>query len=192
MALVATGRSLIIGRIRGRVRAGRLLVFTALSAGLVLGALRLPPFLPAGADLANQAQRLYAENLWSQVQLSLVLVGCFLPWLTYALLWRGAARGAAIVAGLALSGTVLATWVTVITVGTYAALPASVVGVVTRVDGRSIQLAGASGAYYLALSDEEMASSSTWLKPGSAVMMWVSRRGQVGAIEAVATEGGAG
>jgi len=182
-----------VARLAGQVRGGRLAVFTAATAVLVLGALHVPAFLPAGADLADPAQQLYAENLWAQVQVSLVLVGCFLPWLIYALLWRGANRGVLILSGVAAVGTALATWVTVFTLGTYAALPSSVGGVVGRLEGRTIQLAGGSGRnYYLVLSDRELASSSTWLKRGAPVVMWVSPRNQVGAIKPAATSGDAG
>jgi hypothetical protein len=188
VALVATARPPIaFDRLRGQVRVGRVVLFTALTAALVLGSINVPPFLPAGADLTSTAQRLYAANLWAQVQVSLVLTCCFLPWLTYALLWRGAPRGAGILTGVALAGTLLATGVTVVTLGTYAALPAQVSGVVSRLDGRSVQLAGEGKSYHLALSDGQMASASSWLKRGAPILMWVSPRGQVGAIESTAT-----
>jgi hypothetical protein len=181
-----------VARLRGQVRAGRLAVFLVATAAVVFGALHLPAVVPAGADLANAAQRLYAANLWAQVQVSLVLLCCFLPWLIYALLWRGAARGALTLGGVAFVGTALATGLTVVTLGTYAALPASVGGVVSRLEGRTIQLAGAGRSYYLVLSDQQMASYSSWLKRGAPVVMWVSPRSQVGAIEPAATSDYAG
>ena len=188
MALIATGRSPIaVDRPRRQVRVRLVLSFAALTAALVAAALHVPPYLSPGADLASPVQRLYAGNLWSQVQVSLALTCCFLPWLTYALLWRGAVRGAGLLTGVAGVGTGLATALTVFTLGTYAALPAQVSGVVSRLDGRTIQLAGKGRAYYLALSDGQMASASTWLKRGAPVLMWVSPRGQVGALEPVAT-----
>jgi hypothetical protein len=188
VALVATARpSIAFDRLRGRVRTGRVVVFTALSAALVLGAIHVPAFLPAGADLTSPAQRLYAANLWAQVQVTLVLTCCFLPWLTYALLWRGAPRGAWILGGVALAGTLLATAATVVTLGTYAGLPAQVSGVVSRLDGRSVQLAGERKSYYLALSDSQMTSASSWMKRGAPILMWVSPRGQVGAVEPAQT-----
>ena len=187
VAVVATRRpGTAVVRLRGQVRAGRLVVFTAATIALVLCVSHLPSFLPAGADLADPAQRLYAENLWAQVQASLVLIGCFLPWLTYALLWRGANRGVLILGGVAVAGTSLATLVAVMRIGTYAALPSSVAGVVSRLEGRTIELEGAGKTYYLVLSDQQMASSSTWLKRGAPVVMWVSPRSQVGAIEPAA------
>jgi hypothetical protein len=89
-------------------------------------------------------------------------------------------------------GTALATGLTVVTLGTYAALPGSVGGVVSRLQGRTIQLAGGGRNYYLVLSDQQMASSSSWLKRGASVVMWVSPRSQVGAIEPAATSDDAG
>ncbi len=193
VAVVATARPrMAIDRFRDQVRAGRLVFFIAATAALVIGALHIPTWLPAGADLADPAQRLYAENLWAQVQVSLVFIGCFLPWLIYALLWKGAARGALILGGVAVAGTALATFVTVVTVGTYAALPSLVGGVVSRREGRIIQLAGAGKSYYLVLSDRQLVSSSPWLKRGVRVVMWVSPRSQVGAIEPDSTSVDAG
>ncbi|HSO92863.1 MAG TPA: hypothetical protein VLS53_00145 [Candidatus Dormibacteraeota bacterium] len=183
VASYATARPQILDRLRGQVRVGRVLIFTALTAVLVAGAIHVPPFLSAGADLASRAQRLYAGNLWAQVQVSLALTGCFVPWLVYALIWRGVARGAAILAGVSAAGSLLATVMMVVTLGTYAALPAQISGVVSRLEGRSVQLAGQRKTYYLALSDGQMASASAWLKRGAPVLMWVSPRGQIGAIE---------
>jgi hypothetical protein len=183
VALAASRRNRLAVRLRGQVRIGRIMVFSAATAVLMIGAMRVPAFSPAGADLANTAQRLYADNLWAQVQLSLLLIGCFIPWLIYAMLWRGAARGAFTLGGVTLAGTALATWLTVATLGTYAALPGSVSGVVSRLEGRTIQLAGTPRTYYLALSDKQLESASGWLKRGAPVLMWVSPRGQVGALE---------
>jgi len=191
--MVATRRpGIALERLKGQVRPGRLAVFAATTVVMLFGALHLPAFLPAGADLADPAQRVYAENLWTQVQVSLGLVGCFLPWLTYAMLWKGANRGALILGAVALAGTALATLVAVVTVGTYAALPSSVAGVVSRFQGRTLQLEGAKQTYYLVLSDRQLTSSSTWLKRGAPVVIWVSPRSQVGAIEPAAPSAKAG
>lgn len=189
VASVAT-RAAALERFQGQVRFGRLAIFTAATLATVLVTLHIPPFLSAGADLANPAQRLYAGNLWSQVQVSLVLLGCFLPWLCYALLWRGAARGALAVTAVALTGTSLATLLTAITLGAYAALPDSMGGVVGRIQGRTIELAGQGKTYYLALSDDQITSATSWLKPGVPVRMWVSPRGQVAALEPATADGG--
>jgi len=145
--------------------------------------------MAAGADLTHPIQRLYAANLWSQVQVSLAVIACFLPWLVYALLWRGARIGTTGLAILAAAGTVLGTWITLLTVDGYAALPKPVIGTVVRIEGRQLQLAGPPGRYYLAVSDNQIGAAGAWLKPGTSVRLWVSPRGQVGAIEPVSSAG---
>ncbi len=164
------------------VRPGRIAACAAISVGLIALALHLKPFMPAGADLADPLQRLYAANLWGQVQVSLAVIGCFLPWFIYALVWRGAPLGTVVLAVLAAAGTVLGTWITIAMVDGYAALPRSVSGTVARVDGRLLQLTGPPGRYYLALSDAQLQASGGWLKRGTVVQLWVSPRGQVGAM----------
>ncbi|HEY8677902.1 MAG TPA: hypothetical protein VIN39_04635 [Candidatus Dormibacteraeota bacterium] len=180
MAFPATRvRAISPGRPRLEVRWARLLITAATSLGLLVGALHLGPFMPAGADPGDLGQRAYAANLWQEVQTSLMVLAVFLPWLLYGLLFLGSPWGSRILIVAAAAGTVLATWITVISVDSYAALPRSVTGVVNRVQGRALQLSG-PGRYYLVLSDSEMAAARTRLKPGTSVTMWVSPRGQVG------------
>ena len=160
------------------------IVATVAASGLMmLGAMHLPPFMAAGADLADPLQRVYATNLWGQVQVSLLVISGFLPWLIYALAWKGAARGALLLGMVALVGTGLGTWITLVTVDTYAGLPRPVTGTISRLEGRTLSLAGPSATYYLALSDSEMAAAAPSLKVGRSVLLWVSPRGQVGAVE---------
>ncbi|MEO6797526.1 MAG: hypothetical protein ABI401_09570 [Candidatus Dormibacter sp.] len=183
MAVPATALTRTLTRRFSRqVRPIPIVATLAASGLLMVGAVHLPSFAPAGADLADPLERAYAANLWGQVQVSLLLIGGFLPWLIYALLFTGAARGAILLGIVAFAGTVLGTWTTLITVATYAGLPRPVTGVVSRVEGRTIRLASPPTAYYLALSDSELAAAGRSLKLGSSVLLWVSPRGQVGAI----------
>lgn len=170
-------------RFTQQVRPIPIVATLAASGLLMVGALHLPPFMPAGADLADPLQRAYAANLWGQVQVSLLLISGFLPWLIYAVVLKGAARGALLLGIAGTAGTVLGTWITLVTVDTYAGLPRPVTGTIGRLEGRTLSLTGPSAAYYLAMSDSEMAAAAPSLKAGRSVLLWVSPRGQVGAVD---------
>ena len=99
----------------------------------------------------------------------------------YALLWQGAAWGRRILLAVATIGVVLTTWFALLSAQSYAALPHQVNGVVDRIQGRTVWLAG-EGSYYIVLSDSEMLNAQAWLRPGASVSMWVSPRGHAGAV----------
>jgi hypothetical protein len=166
------------------VRVGRVAVTLVLGIALLVLALHVPPFMSAGADLADSGQRDYAANIWQEMQTSLALIAIVLPWLVYGLLWRGAPWGQRILLGTAGAGVLLTTWLAVLSAQSYAALPRQVSGVVDRVDGRVISLRG-DGSYYLVLSDGELNADRSWLRSGTIVMLWVSPRGHVGAARTV-------
>jgi len=153
----------------------------AVSVALLLLLLHIPPFMAAGADLADSGQRDYATNIWQETQTSLALVAIVLPWLVYALLWQGAPWGRRVLLLVASAGVVLTTWLAMLSMQSYAALPEQVTGVVDHVEGRTIVQRGGR-SYYLVVSDGELNADRSWLRPGSSVMLWVSPRGQVGAV----------
>jgi hypothetical protein len=167
----------------GDVRVAHVLSTLAISAGLIVVALNLGPVMTAGADLADAGQRLYAANLWQEVQVSLAAIAVFLPWLLYGLLWRGAPWGSRILIVVAAAGTLVGTAITMVGVESYAALPRSVTGVISRIDGRTLWLQSPPAGYYLVVSDSQLARSRASLRAGSAVTLWVSPRGQVGDVE---------
>jgi hypothetical protein len=178
---VAVRRSL---RVAGRflpddIRMGRVAVTLAISIGLLLLALHVPPFMAAGADLADSGQREYARNIWQEAQTSLALVAIVLPWLVYGLLWQGAPWGRRTLLAAATVGVVVTTWLALLSAQSYSALPQHVTGVVDHVQGRTIALRGGPG-YYLVISDAELRSAQTWLQPGTMVILWVSPRGHAG------------
>jgi hypothetical protein len=178
--LIATPTA--VKRIRpdlNNVRPGRVALTVVLGAGLIAAATRLGPFLPAGADLTDPTQRIYATNIWQESQTSLALLAVFLPWLVYGLLFQGAAWGRRLLILIAVGGTLAGTWLTLLSLQSYAALPRSVTGMVGQIEGRRLSLAGGGGVY-LVTSDAELASAARWLKPGARVTMWVSPRGQAG------------
>lgn len=161
------------------VRLGRVAATLAASVALLVVALHVPPFMPAGADLTNSGQRDYAQNIWQETQTSLALVVIVMPWLVYGLLWQGAPWGRRILLGLATAGVVLTTWLALISAQSYTALPRQVVGVVDHLQGRGIWLRG-GGGYYLVVSDAELQAAQPWLRPGTNILMWVSPRGHAG------------
>jgi hypothetical protein len=167
------------------IRAGHVVSTLALSAGLIVVALHLGPVMAAGADLADAGQRLYAANLWQEVQVSMAVIALFLPWLSYGLLWRGAPWGSRILIAVAAAGTLVGSGITVVSVESYAALPRAVTGVISRIDGRSVWLQSPPAGYYLVLSDSQLARSRALLRAGNAVTLWVSPRGQVADVEPV-------
>jgi hypothetical protein len=150
-----------------------------LTAGLIVGATHLGALVPAGADLGDPTQRSYAVNIWQETQTSLALLAIFLPWLVYGLLFRGSRWGGGILLAVAVVGTVAGSWLTSLSLQSYAALPRLVSGVVAHVDGRQLSLTGGP-SLYLVISDSELAAASPWLKPGTPVTMWVSPRGHAG------------
>jgi hypothetical protein len=166
------------------VRTGRLALTLAVSITLLLLALRVPPFMTAGADLTDGAQRDYATNIWQEMQTSLALVAIVVPWLVYGLLWQGAPWGRRILLATATVGVVVTTWFALLSAQSYAALPRQVTGVVDGIHGRVLSLRG-DGMYYLVISDGELDAHRAWLEPGASVRLWVSPRGHAGAVSPV-------
>jgi len=180
-------------RVAGRfvaagVRVGRVALTLAVSLALVLLLLHIPPFTAAGADLTDSGQRDYATNIWQETQTSLALVAIVLPWLLYALLWQGAPWGRRALLLVATAGVVLTTWLALLSVENYTALPQQVTGVVDHLQGRTIVLRGGR-SYYLVVSDDELHADRSWLRPGTSVMLWVSPSGQAGAVSTVVEMG---
>jgi len=182
---VAARRSLRLagGRLPAEVRFGRVALTLAVSLGLILLLLHIPPFMAAGADLADGTQRDYASNIWQETQTSLALVAIVLPWLVYGLLWHGAAWGRRVLLVLATAGVLLTTWFVLVSLQSYAALPQQVTGVVDHVQSRTIFLRGGR-SYYLVVSDAELRSAANLLAPGARLTMWVSPRGHAGSVSA--------
>src|SRR5260370_765679 len=99
-----------LGPIMNGVRIGLVAVTLLVSIALLILALHVPPFMPAGADLADSGQRHYAANIWQETQTSLALVAIVLPWLVYGLLWRGAPWGRRIFLATSAAALAVATW----------------------------------------------------------------------------------
>ncbi len=173
-----------IGTIVKDVRIGRVALTLGVSVALLLLALHVPPFMPAGADLADAAQRDYAANIWQEMQTSLALLAIVAPWLAYGLLWQGAPWGRRILLAAAAAGVVVTTWFALASAQSYTALPHQITGVVDRLQGRVVSLRG-DGSYYLVISDAELNAAGSWLRPGAYVRIWVSPRGHAGAINLV-------
>lgn len=148
-------------------------------------ALHVPPFMAAGADLSDSAQRDYAQNIWQETQTSLALVVLVLPWLVYGLMWQGAAWGRRILIGIATAAVVLTTWFALLSAQSYTALPREIRGAVDRIDGRTVSLRG-DGSYLMVVSDSELKAAQSWLHPGTEIMMWVSPRGHAGSVSPAA------
>src|SRR2546421_8345486 len=132
MVVTAAGRWAL--RISGRlvpadVRLGQMAVTLVVSIALFLLALHVPPFMAAGADISDSAQRDYAANIWQETQTSLALVAIVLPWLVYALLWQGAPWGRRILLAVATAGGVVTTWFAGFSAPSYAGLPRERTGV---------------------------------------------------------------
>lgn len=171
------------------IRLGRVVLTLVVSIALFLLALHVPAFMAPGADMTDSAQRDYAANIWQETQTSLAMVAVVLPWLVYALLWRGAPWGRRILLTIATAGVIVTTWFALLSAQSYTALPRQVTGVVDRVQGRLIALRG-GGSYYLVVSDQELNADRSWLRPGANVALWVSPRGHAGAVSAVTEVGG--
>ena len=169
-------------RIPGGLRVAHIGITLLVSLLGVVAFLHVPPFMAAGADLSDSAQGEYAQNIWQEVQTSLALVALVLPWLVYALLWPGAAWGRRILLVVSAAAVVFTTYLALASAQSYTALPRQVTGSVLQLQGRSIKLQG-DGSYYLVLSDAQLRADASWLRPGAHVLLWVSPRGHVGAVE---------
>jgi len=112
-----------LGPIMNGVRIGLVAVTLLVSIALLILALHVPPFMPAGADLADSGQRHYAANIWQETQTSLALVAIVLPWLVYGLLWRGAPWGRRILLATAAAAVAVTTWFVLLSAQSYTALP---------------------------------------------------------------------
>jgi hypothetical protein len=182
MTVTVAARPLeIVRRLPADVRIIQVGITLVVSLGLLLLALHVPPFMAAGADLSDSAQRDYARNIWQETQTSLALVAIVLPWMVYGLLWKGAPWGRRALLAVATAGVVFTTWLALLSAQSYAALPHRVTGVVDRVEGRSLTLRG-GGSYYLVLSDFELQSAQAWMHSGNSVSLWVSPRGHAGSV----------
>jgi hypothetical protein len=164
---------------RPEIRLGPVVVTLVLTVGLIVAATRLGAVVPAGADLADPTQRSYAQNIWQETQTSLALLAVFLPWLVYGLVFRGSRWGGVILLAVATLGTLAGTWLTDLSLQSYAGLPRLITGVVARVDGRQLSLTDGPAAY-LVISDAQLAAARPWLKVGTPVTLWVSPRGHAG------------
>ena len=164
------------------LRLGHVALTLAISLLALVAFLHVPPFMATGADLSDSAQGEYAQNIWQEVQTSLGLVALVLPWLVYALLWPGAAWGRRILLALSTAAVVFTTYLALLSAQSYTALPRQVTGLVGQIQGRTIKLQG-DGSYYLVLSDTQLRAEAGWLRPGVGVLLWVSPRGHVGAVE---------
>jgi hypothetical protein len=163
------------------VRLGRVALTLVVSIALLLVALHVPPFVAAGADLADSEQRDYAANIWQEMQTSLALLAVVLPWLAYGLLWQGAPWGRRVLLAAATAGVAVTTWFALVSAQSYTALPQQITGVVDRLQGRVVYMRG-DGSYYLVISDSELNADRSWLRPDAYVRMWVSPRGHAGAV----------
>jgi hypothetical protein len=153
------------------------------SVGLAVAAAHLPAVIPSGANLRDTDQVIYARNIWQESQTSLFVLALFIPWVGYGLLLRGAPWGRAAVLILAGVGVALGLWMTAHSLGLYAAKPEYVAGVVTRIGGRQITLAARPPrTFYLVVSEAELLTAQTWVRPGAAVALWVAPNGQAGFI----------
>jgi hypothetical protein len=171
---------------RPQIRLAPVAVTLLLSVGLIVAATRLSPLLTAGADLADPTQRRYAVNIWQETQTSLALLAIFLPWLVYGFVFRGSRWGGGMLLALAAIGTVAGTWLTSLSLQSYAALPRLVTGAVARIDGRELSLTDGP-AVYLVISDAELTAAEPWLKPGASLTLWVSPRGHAGYVARAAS-----
>ena len=172
--------------VRPRIRLAALAVTLLLSVGLIVAATKLSPLVTGGADLGDPTQRGYALNIWQETQTSVALLAVFLPWLLYGLVLRGSRWGSAVLLALAAIGTAAGTWLTCLSLQSYAALPQLVTGAVARADGRQLSLTDGR-AVYLVISDAQLAAAEPWLKPGASVTLWVSPRGHAGYVARAAS-----
>jgi hypothetical protein len=170
-------------RAGGQLRLWSVGLTLAGSVGLAMAAAHLPAVIPSGANLRDTDQVIYARNIWQESQTSLFVLALFIPWVGYGLLLRGAPWGRAAVLILAGVGVALGLWMTAHSLGLYAARPEYVAGVVTRIDGRQITLAARPPrTFYLVVSEAELRTAQTWVRPGAAVALWVAPNGQAGFI----------
>jgi hypothetical protein len=150
----------------------------AVAASVIAGflAAHLSPLVPSGANLSDPAQAEYARNLWSKTIPTLVAVASSGPLVVLGLLppfLRGARR---VVLAVSVPALCIAGLFTGLALNAYGQAPIPVNGVVRSFQGRDIGLCGfdfQTHHYHVILSDRELGQAHSWVKPGTAVLLYV-------------------
>jgi hypothetical protein len=197
MALAAPQPAATAPRQRILIRGWSLIALAAVTAVLITVAVLLPPIVPAGADLKDANQAVYARAIWPETQISLAVLMIFLPSLAYAVATRGAAWGRLLIGSISLLGVAIAMFYVVISLQSYLAKPEVVYGAVTSLNGRAIclqfgsrsQIVGNNSSttrcFALDAPSEELRGAENWVQEQRYVQMLVSPRGHVGFIAPV-------
>jgi hypothetical protein len=144
----------------------------SVTAGLLSA--HLPPLVPSGANLSDPAQADYARNLWSNTIPGLVVVASIGPLVVLGLLppfTRGARR---VVLAASLPALCVAGVLTAIALNAYRETPISFSGPVRSFQDRDILLCGFEIHHHVILSDRELRQAHSWVKPGTAVLLYLT------------------
>jgi hypothetical protein len=152
---------------------GLLIVVASLVIALIVA--QIPPVVASGANLSDAAQADYARNVWRSAMPWVALAAAIFPLVIYAA-WRflmfrrkaalGVSLAAFFVAGLFALEAILA----------YQQPPIPVTGKVSSFQGRDISQCGFP-THHLLISDSELRAADAWVKPGVAVLLYLTPGG---------------
>lgn len=152
-------------------------VLAAVVASLVLAiaADLLPPFVPSGANFSDATQADYARNVWQSTRPWLALVAAIIPVIVYAV-WRLVTIRRASVLVVSVFSIFIAGGVAMGRVDAYRQPPTPVNGKVTNFRDREISQCGFP-SHHLIISDSELRAAENWVKPGVAVVLYLTPTG---------------
>jgi len=149
----------------------------AVSVAAAVFAVHLPPFVVSGANLADPAQADYARNLWSHTTPVLAAVAAIFPVLVIYAIWPTIVAGyRSAVLAVCILGLCTASLFALEGLNAYRQAPIPVNGKVTSFHDREISQCGFP-SHHLLISDTDLRQTQAWVKPGVAVLLYLTPAG---------------
>jgi hypothetical protein len=136
---------------------------------------QVPPVVASGANLSDAAQADYARNVWRSARPWVALAAAMSPLVIYAV-WRFLMFRRKGALGLSLAALFIAGLFALEGISAYQQPPIPVTGKVSSFQGRDISQCGFP-THHLLISDSELRAAHAWVKPGVAVLLYLTPGG---------------